>query len=160
MMTKEQLAKAVAAKKADPGMGRPKLQRLTGCSRGDALKFLAKYGAGSKFGNKVKTPGKTPTASCSPKSAVADIEGGIYLHPATRVLGRKPPVTVRSKFFSLPKGKAFTLAVLAKRWGFSVETIKRHAKDEDCFAYVDVTNHDDFEECAMHPETAAARLKG
>jgi len=86
--------------------------------------------------------------------------GGISLSPSVRVLERRPPVTVRSKFFSLPKGKAFKIADLAKRWGFSAETVKRHAKDENCFGYVDTTGHDDFEECVMHPDTAEARMKG
>ena len=56
--------------------------------------------------------------------------------------------------------KAFKVSDLSRQWGFSVETLKRHAKDEGCFAYIDTTGHDDFEECVMHPETAAARLKG
>ena len=88
------------------------------------------------------------------------VTGGIYLTPATRICDRRPPVTVRAKFYSLQKGKAFKLSDLSRQWGFSVETITRHARDEGCFAYVDTTGHDDFEECAMHPETAAARLKG
>lgn len=85
--------------------------------------------------------------------------GGITLSPATRICERRPPVTVRSKFHSLAKNKAFRIADLARVWGFSAETIKRHARDEGCFAYVDMTGRDDFEECAMHPETAASRLK-
>lgn len=157
MMNKEMLAKAVAAKKEDPGMGRPKLQRITGCTRGDAVKFLAKYGGGSRFGNNTNVGGGSAPL---PKPVVAEIEGGICLSPATRICGRRPPVTVRSKFFTLPKNRAFKIADLARQWGFSVETCKRHAKDEGCFAYVDVSGHDDFEECVMHPETAAARLKG
>lgn len=156
-MNEKQLAIAVATKKADPGMGRPKLMRLTGCSRGDAKKFLAKYGAGVKFGHKPKGAGERAPL---PKPAVADIEGGISLSPATRICGRRPPITVRSKFFTLPKNRAFKIADLARQWGFSAETVKRHAKDEGCFAYIDVSGHDDFEECVMHPETAAARLKG
>jgi len=84
----------------------------------------------------------------------------INLSPVTRIVDRRPAVTVRSKFFALPKGKAFRVSDLSKRWGFSTETIKRHARDESCFAYVDTTGHDDFEECVLHPETAASRLKG
>ena len=96
-----------------------------------------------------------------PEDVSAEVyTGGISLTPSVRVLDRRPPITVRSKFFSLPKGKAFKIAELSKRWGFSAETVRRHAKDENCFAYVDVTGHDDFEECVMHPDTAALRLKG
>lgn len=85
---------------------------------------------------------------------------GIALSPATRILDRRPPSSARSKFWSLPKGRAFPVSELARKWGFSVETVKRHARDENCFAYIDTTGHDDFEECAMHPDTAATRLKG
>ena len=84
----------------------------------------------------------------------------INLSPATRICDRRPPVTVRSKFFSLAKGKAYRISQLSRQWGFSAETIKKHARDEGCFGYVDTTGHDDFEECVMHPETAASRLKG
>ena len=84
----------------------------------------------------------------------------IHLTPATRILDRRPPATVRGKFYTLAKGKAFRVADLSRQWGFSAETIKRHARDEGCFAYVDTTGHDDFEECVMHPETAASRAKG
>lgn len=157
-MNKEQLAKAIAAKKADPSIGRPRLMALTGCPRRDAETFLKKYGHGSKCGRKPLPPGEKMPAP-KPQDA-ADIEGGIHLSPATRICGRRPPVTVRSKFFTLPKNRAFKIADLSHQWGFSVETVKRHAKDEGCFAYIDVTGHDDFEECVMHPETAAARLKG
>jgi len=160
MMTPGMLEKAVACKKADPGMGRPKLMRITGCTRTDAQKFLAKYGGGSRFGNAPGAGGVKPAASCAPKPEAADITGGIHLSPATRICGRRPPVTVRAKFFTLPKNRAFKIAELAHQWGFSAETVKRHAKDEGCFAYIDVSGHDDFEECVMHPETAASRLKG
>lgn len=85
---------------------------------------------------------------------------GITLSATTRFSNRRPPVTLRSKFYTLPKGKAFTIGTLSKEWGFRPETIRRHARDEGCFAYIDTTGYDDFEECAMHPETAAVRLKG
>lgn len=88
------------------------------------------------------------------------VGGGIHLTPGTRILDRRPPATVRGKFWTLPKGKAFPIPALAKQWGFSPETVKRHARDEGCFAYVDTTGHDDFEECVMHPETAKSRMKG
>lgn len=102
----------------------------------------------------VGAPKDTPTPERK------DVTDGINLSPATRVLDRRPPTTVRSKFWSLPKAKAFRIADLVRQWGFSAETIRRHARDEGCFAYIDTTGHDDFEECVMHPETAAKRLKG
>lgn len=160
MMTKEQLAKAIAAKKADPSIGRPRLMALTGCTRWDSQQFLAKYGRGLRPGEKVGDPVAKPKVDAPVKQEPSAIEGGICLSPATRICERRPPVTVRSKFFLLPKNRAFKIADLARQWGFSVETCKRHAKDEGCFAYIDTTGHDDFEECVMHPETAAARLKG
>lgn len=88
------------------------------------------------------------------------MDGGIHLTPASRILDRRPPASVRSKFWSLPKGKAFLVADVSRKWGFSADTVKRHARDEGCFAYIDTTGHDDFEECVMHPDTAKSRLKG
>jgi hypothetical protein len=160
MMTKEMLAKAIAAKKADPSIGRPRLIALTGCTRWDAQQFLAKHGRGLRPGQKKGEPHTKPKPEVPVKQETMEIEGGIHLHQTTRICERRPPVTVRSKFFMLPKNKAFKVAELSRQWGFSVETVKRHAKDEGCFAYIDTTGHDDFEECVMHPETAAARLKG
>ena len=159
MTTKEQMAKAIAAKKADPSIGRPRLMAITGWSNYEAQKFLKKHGGGWRPNGKGPAVVQKKEAF-APGAEPAPVEGGICLSPATRVLERKPPVTVRSKFFSLPKNRAFKIADLARPWGFSAETVKRHAKDEGCFAYIDVSGHDDFEECVMHPETAASRLKG
>ena len=159
-MNKETLAKALAAKKANPAIGRGKLVALSGCTAHEAMKFLKKHGAGLRPGQKPGEPLTKPKVDAPVKQETMEIEGGIHLHQTTRICERRPPVTVRSKFFMLPKNKAFKVAELSRQWGFSVETVKRHAKDEGCFAYIDTTGHDDFEECVMHPETAAARLKG
>jgi hypothetical protein len=149
-MTQKQLAMAEQARKDDPAIGRRKLVALTGCTHFAAARFLkGDCGVRTSKGHKEIS------------SAAEEVSlSGITLSPATRICDRRPPVTVRAKFYSLQKGKAFKLSDLSRQWGFSVETIKRHARDEGCFAYVDTTGHDDFEECAMHPETAMARLKG
>lgn len=131
---------------ANPGIGRPMLMKLTGATAYACAKFL-----GAKKAGRPAREGADKTEK---------MDGGITLSPATRICDRRPPATVRGKFYGLPKGKAFTVADLSRRWGFSAATIKRHARDEGCFAYIDVTGRDDFEECAMHPETAKSRMKG
>lgn len=106
------------------------------------------------------TAGREPYVDeAAAKPASGPAVGGFVLTAVTRFADKRPAASMRSKLYSLPKGRAFPIAALAKEWRFSAETIRRHAKDEECFAYIDTTGHDDWVECVMHPETAAARLQ-
>lgn len=141
-----------------------------------AKEALAKYGSLRKAGKALGVDGATVLkwsrragggnhtahTSCEPETSAPapSVTGGITLSATTRFSDKKPPASVRAKFYTLPKGKAFTIADLSKDWHFSQETIRRHAKDEGCWAYIDTTGHDDWVEVVMHPETAKARLQG
>ncbi len=79
---------------------------------------------------------------------------GIVVNKTTRVAGKKPAATVRARFYALKRGVAFREADVARDWGVSPETLRRHAQDAECFRYVDESGHDDWVPCVMHPDTA------
>ena len=140
-------------------------QRAAGRALGIHHSFLCRL---------AKRPGESGTASASGAEKAPllaeqgtevkrgiSVSSGIVLRGDTRVSEKRPQKkSLRWWFFDLPKGRAFRIADLASKWGFSRETIRRHAQDSECFAYIDLTGHDDWEECAMHPDTARNYLKG
>ena len=66
---------------------------------------------------------------------------------------KRPPRTARDRILALNKGKAYTLAELHSEWGLSLKTIRAHAKDLDCFRWMELENGA-WEEVVLHPETA------
>lgn len=145
-MTLKQMEAAKAAVAGDPGIGRRKLMRATGCTSFAAAMFLKK-----------RQGPEAPKRECAADARAA---GGIMLRPETRVLDRRPQATVRSRFYGLVRGRAYPVSDLAREWGVGADTLRRHAKDCECFKYVDVSGHDDWQDCVMHPDTAAEYGKG
>jgi hypothetical protein len=47
----------------------------------------------------------------------------------------------------------FSLRDAASEWGISEDTLRKHARDADCFRYVE-TAAETWEPCIMHPDTA------
>lgn len=70
-----------------------------------------------------------------------------------RVLPRKPVENAAVHIRRLPKGRGFEPGVLAREWGMSEESIRKHAKDLKCLKYVEVAA-DEWVSMVMSPETA------
>lgn len=103
-------------------------------------------------GNEVETTppdNQAPTASPDPNLR------GFTVDAKTRVAARRPAVTIRARLYTLRRGQAFRELDLAKAWGVSTDTVRKHAQDADCFRYVDLGN-ESWEPCIMHPDTAKA----
>lgn len=154
-MTPEQQTRAEAALAANPEIGRRKLIAACGCTNYAAAKFLKLRSVGTQVleaNAKLMAFAETKTVA---ETARAPGPRSVMLKEDTRVLDRRPPASVRNRFYGLVKGRAYPVNELARDWGISAETLKRHARDVECFKYVDTTGHDDWEACVMHPETAA-----
>ena len=82
----------------------------------------------------------------------APTTGGIALGRC-RVLSRKPAESASKFIKRLPLGRGFDVRALAKEWGISEDTIKRHAKELSCFKFVEVSD-DEWTPMIMNPETA------
>lgn len=88
-----------------------------------------------------------------PKPA-ADIKlKGLQMTRETRVSIRRPATSIRSRFFELKRGQAFAVDMVAREWGISADTLRTHARDAECFLYVDMGN-EKWVPCVMHPDTA------
>lgn len=70
-----------------------------------------------------------------------------------KVLPRRPAESAAKYIKQLENGRGFLPAVLAKTWGMSEETIKRHARDLGCLKYVEVSE-DEWVPMVLSPETA------
>lgn len=155
-MTLEQQTRAEEALAANPKIGRRKLMAACGCTNYAAAKFLKLRSVGTQV---LEANAKMKTmAFAEAKAAVGSTKAlgpqSVILKEDTRVMDRKPPTSVRGRFFGLAKGRAYPVSTLARDWGVSAATLKRHARDAECFKYVDTTGCDDWEACVMHPETA------
>lgn len=83
---------------------------------------------------------------------ISQVEGGVSL-TGMRVLSRRP-VDSAAKFIKrLPEGRGFDPKELAKDWGMSEETIRKHARDLGCLKYVEVSE-DEWTPLVMNPETS------
>jgi hypothetical protein len=71
-----------------------------------------------------------------------------------RVLSRRPAESAAKYIKRLQAGKGFLPRDLARQWGMSEETIKRHARDLGCLKFVEITE-DEWQSLVMSPETAA-----
>lgn len=73
-----------------------------------------------------------------------------------RNVATRRPVESAAKFIKrLPNGRGFDPKQLAKEWGMSEETIRKHAKEMKCFKYVEVSE-DEWVPFIVSPQTAAA----
>lgn len=160
-MTKIQLTAAEAAYAKNPDIGRRKLIAACGCTGYSAAQFLrAKHAGRAAPAAATGDPsGRAAPAAVAGNPSGRDVRS-FTLKPDSRVTDRRPVATVRSRFYGLVKGRAYPVAELARDWGVSAETLRRHALDAECFKYVDTTGHDDWEACVMHPDTAAAYNNG
>lgn len=70
-----------------------------------------------------------------------------------RVLPRRPTDSAAKYIKRLPPGRGFTIKELAREWGRSEESIRRHAQDLGCIRYVEVSE-DEWVQLVMSPETA------
>lgn len=151
-MTPEQQAKAKAALAANPNIGRRKLMAACGCTGWAAEKFIKAAGVSEA----APVKGTAPSRQVPPGRDVRSF----VLKTDSRVTDRRPVATVRNRFYGLIKGRAYPVNELARDWGISAETLRRHALDAECFRYVDTTGHDDWAACVMHPDTAAVYNSG
>jgi hypothetical protein len=69
------------------------------------------------------------------------------------VLSRRPAESAAKYLRKLANGKAYATSDLAKAWGMSEETIRKHARDLGCLKFVEV-EADDWKPMVMNPETA------
>ena len=69
------------------------------------------------------------------------------------VLSRRPAESAAKYIRKLPNGKAFAPSDLAKAWGMSEETIRKHARDLGCLKFVEV-EPDEWKAMIMNPDTA------
>jgi hypothetical protein len=69
------------------------------------------------------------------------------------VLSRRPAESAAKYLRKLANGKAYSTSDLAKAWGMSEETIRKHARDLGCLKFVEV-EPDDWKPMVMNPETA------
>jgi len=92
-------------------------------------------------------PRAEPEASSAPSTG-----SGITLR-GMRVLSRRPAESAAKFIKRLPKGRGFDPKDLARDWGMSEETIRRHARDMSCLKFVEVSE-DEWVPLIMNPETA------
>jgi hypothetical protein len=71
-----------------------------------------------------------------------------------RVLSRRPAESAAKYIKRLPNNKGFSASDLAREWGMSEETIRKHARDMGCLKFVEVSE-DDWKPLVMSPETAS-----
>lgn len=82
-----------------------------------------------------------------------DVPKGFFLSNLN-VSSRKPSESAAKFIKRLPSNRGFMISQVAKEWGMSEETIKRHAKELGCFKYVELSE-DEWVPLIMNPETAA-----
>lgn len=82
------------------------------------------------------------------------IAGGFILRN-TRLFSRKPADSLRSRFYKLRRDMGYPVETLAKQWGVSEETLRKHARDVDCLKFTE-TNPGEFIAIVVHPETGKA----
>lgn len=70
-----------------------------------------------------------------------------------RVQTRRPAESAAKFIKRLPLGRGFCPKELAKLWGMSEESIKRHARDLQCIKFVEISE-DEWKPMIMNPETA------
>ena len=71
-----------------------------------------------------------------------------------RVLARRPAESAAKYIKRLPNNKGFHPSDLAREWGMSEETIRKHARDMGCIKFVEVSE-DEWKPLIMAPETAS-----
>lgn len=133
-------AKAMSAE----GKSHRQIAEALGCAKSTVQKHLAKGNA---------TAPKPQAKVVAEKAATPSGLRGFAMSPASRVALRRPAASIRSRFFELKRGMAYPLADVAKEWGVSADTLRTHARDVECFRYVDM-GHDQWTPCVLHPDTA------
>jgi len=91
-----------------------------------------------------------PKADSSPE-AQAPPPGGFSLR-GIRLLSKKPADCMKARLYGLRKGMGYKVESLAKEWGISADTIRKHAKDHHALVYVEATPGE-YVACVVHPET-------
>jgi predicted transcriptional regulator len=59
---------------------------------------------------------------------------------------------MKARLYGLRKGMGYKVESLAKEWGISADTIRKHAKDHHALVYVEATPGE-YVACVVHPET-------
>ena len=140
-MTKKQQSQAARALKGNPGIGRDKLSRIVGCTTHQAQKWLD--------ANRGPSPSRRSPAKPADAPETTD---GLVLHN-DNVYCTKPQDRAKGLIFSLPKGRGFPVAELAKQWNMNPETVRKHARKWDALRYVERTPGE-IVTCVCHPDTA------
>lgn len=127
-----------------------------------AVEAYRKYGSFVKAGRALGCCDQTVARAVRRAEDDADPKAGTDALPAlrgfalraeTRVRAKRPAPTVRARFLELKRGLAYPESDVAREWGISAETLRKHARDAECFRYVE-TGPDAWEPCVMHPDTA------
>ena len=66
---------------------------------------------------------------------------------------KKPSQSAKDYIVKLKRGHGYRLDELSKDWGFSSETIKKHAREMNCLFYLK-DSEGDWQEVVLHPDTA------
>jgi len=142
----QKMAKAI---KANPGFSDQRIAKNCRTKTPVVAMFRKKMGfhPTANTNKASESPESAKTTEPSPPAG-----GGIALGRC-RVLSRKPSESAGKFIKRLPTGRGFDLKSLAKEWGMSEDTIKRHAKDLGCFKFVEVSE-DEWVPLVMNPETA------
>lgn len=136
-----------AAVKANPGIGRRRLMKLTGRTSYACASFLAGRPEAA-----AATPAKMKKTMARPLPDGKGETQGILLRDA-RVVDTRPNEGIKHLLFGLRKGMGFPVQELAEQWGVSEETLKRHANKYGALKYVE-TDVAVWTHCVLHPDTA------
>ena len=152
-MTQEQIQKAHAALKADPGIGRRKLIKACGCTAYAAARFL------KRVYTCTPAPEATPELPLGPAAKARTSVTGHVLKDV-RVSFTKPNEGLKHRLFGLRQGIGFPVTALARDWCVSEENLKKQARRYDALIWVE-TNPEKatWEFCVAHPDTAAKYRK-
>lgn len=100
-------------------------------------------------------PGETVYPGHPKAEQVPEIQaipaGGFSLR-GIRLLSKKPADCMKARLYNLRKGMGYKVESLAKEWGISADTIRKHAKDHNALVYVEATPGE-YVACVVHPET-------
>jgi len=77
------------------------------------------------------------------------LKGGIDL-TNRNTANKKPQDSVKSKFYTLAKGKAYPIENAERAWQVTRNTLRRHARELNALLFVEVAP-EDWKECVIYP---------
>lgn len=77
---------------------------------------------------------------------------GRFALAGVRLLERRPADSIKGRFYGLRRGTGYMASALAREWGISLETLRRHAREYGALRYVEVSVGN-YDLCVVHPDT-------